>query len=355
MTALMTSSIPTPLHATGNPACRSRSTEPGLRVDASPKHPPTAAIPHCILLIHGIGVERHGFNRGLGKRIRKTFAKTIRNLGQKHPYGGLQVREVVWSGITQHDQHHLWQRLFPDRPPTADDGASLRWGTWLRRLSYWASFRKLILSYIGDPISYVPGWSKYQRIHDEVLTAIEGFQHPAPSEPILLTIVAHSLGSVIASDLLAGLRTPNTRRRWPAGVALANFITVGSPLALYVLRHELRQASAPTPVQLHDPHGVWINVYDPQDILAYPLKQLNRAYDESILADLEINAGQRWNPLHRLMQMTPLSHFLYWFDHTVADLVGRKAALDWLRSNNRIPFPELSRHYENYKAWIRAQ
>jgi hypothetical protein len=215
----------------------------------------------------------------------------------------------------------------------------------------------LILNYIGDSISYVPGWSKYQRIHDEVLSAIGAFQKTSNHEqqPLLLTIVAHSLGSVIASDLLSRMTAIETRPLWPTGVRLANFISLGCPLALYVLRHELKQTAPLDPIRLQDPHGVWINVYDPQDILAYPLKHLNSAYKESILADMEINAGQRWNPIHRLMQMTPLSHFLYWYDDTVADIIGRKAALDWLRSNNRLPIPELGQHYDAYKAWITTQ
>ena len=65
--------------------------------------------------------------------------------------------------------------------------------------------------------------------------------------------------------------------------------------------------------QLPDPGDVrnkakWLNYYDPDDVLGYPLKVINRAYDDVVDLDKAINVGglfSSWNPL---------SHNKYWTD-----------------------------------------
>ena len=52
----------------------------------------------------------------------------------------------------------------------------------------------------------------------------------------------------------------------------------------------------------------WLNYYDPDDILGYPLKSINEPYDNTVSEDIPINVGglfSSWNPL---------SHIEYWTD-----------------------------------------
>ena len=53
----------------------------------------------------------------------------------------------------------------------------------------------------------------------------------------------------------------------------------------------------------------WLNFYDPDDILGYPLKPINSDYRKVVTKDIAINAGgffSSWNPL---------SHNGYWKDN----------------------------------------
>ena len=70
-------------------------------------------------------------------------------------------------------------------------------------------------------------------------------------------LVGHSLGSVIAYDILC--RVPDH--------GVETLITLGSPLALHTVRHGLRPPRSSSP---RLPPGVarWVNVYDPHDAVA---------------------------------------------------------------------------------------
>jgi len=325
-------------------------------------------IPHYVLLIHGMGEEKRGFNRGLTRNIHKEFVAAIAALKQRVPglpqdIGGtdcVTVNEVCWSDVTQEDQDKLWIRLFPKLR-----GKRIGWRelltnprAWIRRARYLATLRQFVLNYFGDPISYVPGGHQYVRIHDRISQRLaelhrEMLLYQARERlPALVTVVAHSLGSVIASDLIYDMLHQRNGRSWPPQVRLANFFSLGSPLALYMLRDGMDQQEFARPIAMQDPDGLWINVYDPQDILGFPLKPLNGkkgSYDRAVHADLEINAGHWWNPWHWVVGMTPFSHLLYWTDDRVAEMIGRKAALDWVRVNCPKAEPDLKPQYETYK------
>jgi hypothetical protein len=318
-------------------------------------------IPHYTLLIHGMGDERSHYGKELIKTAGREFSDAIKKFGHSPAQTSWTVSEAMWSDITQRDQDHVWSLLFqkhlgprvPSWPWTL--GHPLK---WLRRLRYWSYGRKFVLNYLGDPIAYVPGLIKYQEIHRRISDELIRYQKDAirqgatAQNPALLTVVAHSLGSVIFSDLFHDMaRRYNT---WPSEIRLANFFSLGSPITLYRLRYGA-QDPFNQPLLVQDPDGLWINVFDPQDILGYPLKPLNPEYHAAVFADKEINAGQWWNPLHWLQGMTPFSHLLYWKDAALAQMIGRKAALDWLRLNDLALAPKLKPLYDDYKAWVRGK
>lgn len=325
-------------------------------------------IPHYVLFVHGMGDNREGFSRPLRGLVTDAFRAALARLAPQYPAGcpreRMPIREVLWSDITQTDQNHLWNRLFPHL-----GARSLLWRswvtqpqTWLPRIRYWAPGREFVLNYLGDPIVYVesPGINKYEQIHQRLWTAINqcaddaGQKGATADKPALITVVAHSLGSVIVSDLVYD-STVLRRRVWPPKLRLANFVTLGSPLAIYALRFGLNLVTSfASPIRIQDPNGLWVNLYDPQDILGFPLKPINSAYDQAVLLDKEINAGQGWKIWQWWKQATPLSHTLYWEDETVAATIGRKAALDWIRENPFATFPpeQLPQLYTEYKEWL---
>ena len=325
-------------------------------------------LPHFVLLIHGIGdFKKTGFSRHLPEAIRSAFeAEATRILGAR-PADRPDTEEVWWSDITQDDQNRLWSRLFPRlgrKSLSIWSWLRAPW-TWMPRLRYWAPVREFVVNYLGDPIAYVesPGTNKYKLIHERVMSYVGSCANNARSRgataerPALLTVVAHSLGSVIASDLYYDVK--NHGRAWPAEIRFANFVTLGSPLAIYALRYGLEPRAGATgplpfsnPIRMDDPDGLWMNIFDPQDVLGYPLKTLNDAYNRAVFADKLINAGQWWNLKHAFFHWNPLSHTLYWDGRTVAKIVGRKVALDWLRENHPELGPRLRQEYVDYQSWV---
>lgn len=322
----------------------------------------TLHIPHYIVVIHGIGDKCDGFSGWLQGKIKSEFANTVLRISSsKPPEDAIHFCEALWYRVTQEDQDLLWDTLFPlmktrsiSKTELAKSPMSL-----LRRLKYMTFFRKLVVNFQGDIIAYIesPGANKYRLIHDKIYQAFEACAKDifeaavTPQSPVLLTVVGHSLGAVIASDILYDALAKRTRW-WPPQLRLANMMSLGSPLALYKLRHGSETDSFTKTITMQDPNGRWINFYDPQDIVGYPIKELNEAYRNAVFHDKEINVGQWWNPWHFILQSTPFNHNLYLKDRIVAKAIGRKVALDWLRSNHPHLEQRLQREYDDYDRWI---
>jgi len=71
----------------------------------------------------------------------------------------------------------------------------------------------------------------------------------------------------------------------------------------------------------------WLNFYAPDDVIAYPLRNLNPAYRDVVTADRAVNAGgllSSWNPL---------SHNAYWTDNNVTKPIAEGLARLWRAAN----------------------
>jgi hypothetical protein len=91
------------------------------------------------------------------------------------------------------------------------------------------------------------------------------------------------------------------------------------------------------PFVIQDEAGRWVNIYDRDDPIAYPLKCLNDAYDRTVLKDQEVDVG--W---------FGLAHVNYWKSEQVARLMAHKFALDWLRENRKLPADKILELSERY-------
>jgi endonuclease G, mitochondrial len=106
---------------------------------------------------------------------------------------------------------------------------------------------------LSDVAAYLASEEIRGLVLGEVETAV------ASEEPIVL--VGHSLGSVVAFDLL--YRLPDERQ-------VPLFVTCGSPLGLPVVQRNLLDNQQP---RFPDRVGGWLNAYDSKDVvaLAHPL------------------------------------------------------------------------------------
>jgi superfamily II DNA or RNA helicase len=92
-------------------------------------------------------------------------------------------------------------------------------------------------------------------------------------------LVAHSLGTVVALDLLHYL---------PDGLTIELLVTLGSPLALKPLRDELMGAGYTWPCQ--HLRG-WVNAYDPADFVTAG-EALEPIFDDEVL-DVQVDNGRK--------------------------------------------------------------
>lgn len=261
----------------------------------------------AVAIIHGVGRTLPGY----ADRMTAALERRCRHeCGDNVVFGS-----VYWSPVLQAAEEALWARVAR--------GGPLRYG----------DLRRLVIDFLADAIAYqvTPhDRSVYDAVHGVFAATLNQLaQEAGPNAP--LCIIAHSLGTIIASNYIYDLQVERHRPILPetvraiqqptpleTGETLSLFYTLGSPLALWSLRY----GDFGRPIQLPDPRlsqhhpalgGEWVNFYDPDDVLAFPIKTLNDAYARAVTADRPVDVGDlatSWNPL---------SHLEYWAD---PDIIG---------------------------------
>jgi hypothetical protein len=104
----------------------------------------------------------------------------------------LIFREGLWADITQKGEDTLKNRIFNDPDSNVD----------------WIKARKFFMDYLGDAISYFKGkvtdiYSQYNAIQSRIDSQVQNLSNKTnPDQNTLLTVVSHSLGTVVLSDYL---------------------------------------------------------------------------------------------------------------------------------------------------------
>lgn len=266
------------------------------------------AVKLAVAIVHGVGRPEASFADGMMEGLRKRFTKAT---GQD----GLVMKPVFWAPAIQDEENTLWSRLKSGGPMD------------------FVKLRRFMVDFAADAIAYQPAPRErdmYDAVHGVVAKALHDLAALAgPTAP--LCVIAHSLGTVIASNYIYDLQTEPRRRILPKtvrsamaptalekGETVCGFYTLGSPIALWSLRYKDfgRPVSVPAPkLASHHPKikGEWINIYDQDDVIGYPLKSINDAYKKAVAVDRAVNAGgllTSWNPA---------SHLDYWTDSGVLD------------------------------------
>ena len=313
-----------------------------------------------VLIIHGIGWGDSGkdYARPLQNHIQQEFERALtrlhlRDINQRDASGkrALRFEAVYWSPVTQDPENALLDLLgFGGFRP-------------FRRFNLTYVARRQMVGLLGDVIAYEYGPDRrvYTAIHRRVDDCIDKLSDASADERddagyAPLTVIGHSLGSVIASDFVWDHTrdAPQPHYLTDHHLALKNMILMGSPVALYALRDnpsedkEKLAASLDSPVQVDPEGGLWLNLVDPQDPIAFPLQPI-RSYDRAGVIDCQVRAGS-W-----LTTWNPASHVGYWRSAEVAELIGHKLALDWAALNS----PRFAERYlatvEKFRADLRER
>lgn len=217
------------------------------------------------------------------------------------------AHEVVdWYGPLQEQQEIVLQRI---------KKAGIRLKSKLTR--------QLIITNIGDLINYggKPGFPHYgyDETHKKVHKTMMSLKNQLPENAPLL-IIATSMGTEIINDyILDRQKAAREQEDDPMGNSpferfetLTGLFTLGNNLPIFAASYhvdEIRPIEFPSPNLSPDlgEVAVWENYYDKNDSMGYPLKPLNRYFEQqSFLKDIRINTGgpfSFWNFL---------SHFGYW-------------------------------------------
>ncbi len=251
----------------------------------------------AIAVIHGAGTPKENFADEIITHITKAFAK---KLSMKNAERELVFEPVFWSSVFEPEQTELWKRL--------QENSDLNY----------SRLRRFVIEFLADAIAYQPtalGNQNYDKVHSLVATSINKLKEKAGAQAPLC-VISQSLGSIIASNYFydlqfkrenMGLETVKCTSNSPIEQCetLTLFYTMGSPMALWTLRY----INFGSPITVPSPmiskfypaiQGEWLNFYDKDDVLAFPLKGINEAYEQAVTKDVSVNAGgllTSWNPL----------------------------------------------------------
>ncbi|SFB36170.1 hypothetical protein SAMN04488072_11927 [Lentibacillus halodurans] len=277
-----------------------------------------------IVLLHGAGTPNKDFAKEMIKEITKGFSSKLK---VEDPENNLVFQSVFWSSIFENEENTLWERV--------------QQGT---ELDY-RFLRSFVVEFLADAVAYQPSSvsdQNYDKVHALIAQCLHSLQAKAGScAP--LCVISHSLGSVVASNYFYDLQarqenigkiTKQCSGNTPLekGETLSLFYSMGSPIALWSLRFNdfgMPIRVPPPEIQKYYPNinGEWLNFYDKDDILAYPLKGLNQHYQHAVTKDVEVNVGgllTNWNLF---------SHIKYDIDHSVIDPIVDGLVRTWLKVN----------------------
>lgn len=273
----------------------------------------------AVAIIHGVGKQDPDFAGEMMGKLARGFAGEL-GVSETEAAERLVMKPVYWAPVLQKLEDALLGRV--------RRGGELDWMLG----------RQLLIDYGADAVAYQPTpWDRsvYDDIH-AVLAGVLKELAQEEGERAPLCVIAHSFGTIIAGNFFYDLqaefafarkvlkpelkaaveKTPLER-----GETLTLLYTLGSPIAVWSLRYKnfgipisvpSFELSSHYPPEFHpNLSGEWLNFYDKDDTIGYPLKTLNDAYATTVTADREINSGglfEGWNPA---------SHLSYWADSDV--------------------------------------
>jgi hypothetical protein len=276
----------------------------------------------AFLTVHGIGKTQPDYADELWRTLSGRLGPRADEVA---------FRPIYYQQLLQSNEQSVW-----DRMANAD------------KLRY-ATLRKFLLFGFGDAAGLETGkeqpLSTYELAQVEVAkTLLSAFRDLGGAGPVV--VVAHSLGAQVLSNYIYDAqRPPGQRARagiWAdidehapmitggpplsaeekaflQGSSLRRLITIGCNIPIFVAAHQTMKI---VPIDPPTPDFRWLNLYDPDDVLGWPLGPLSRDY-ERLVEDRAINAGHGLASL-LLTSWNPLAHTNYWDD---ADLLNPLVAM----------------------------
>lgn len=252
-----------------------------------------------VLFVHGMGETQDDFAHDAIHELRDRLS------GRGFDRDDVAWESVYWAPILSPRENQLWVDL------SAQNDLN------------WAKLRKFFINGFGNTTAYQQVADRrhdvYGRIHGLVHEALLALKAKLGGEDRPLVVLAHSLGSVFVSDYIWDRQHGKDQERYGGSAfermeTLAGLVTLGSSIPLFTLSHDPVGCITFPPPGLSQnlrKRAKWLNFYDSDDVLAWPLKPLSLTYSETVSEDIEVSAG------NLLTAWNPANHTAYWTDEDV--------------------------------------
>lgn len=231
-----------------------------------------------VLVLHGIGTDNVSFDEEF-HRFKNDIQKRL---------NGCTSKEILWEKVFWAGEINEIEKNYHNKIENF-------------QLAY-RPLRNFMINAVGDETAYRQGKdssnkSIYDIVHEHVRVAMENLWARVGDDGELI-IIAYSLGATIISDYIWDVqnnKSGHTRyNKFEQMKSIKCLFTMGSTLPLFLF-----SCSKIEPIEIDG--NAWINYYDKDDILAYPIG----VFDEykNIVQDIEVNSGNfasSWNPLCHL-------------------------------------------------------
>lgn len=269
-----------------------------------------------LVTVHGMGETAPDYAEDLAQRLRARIGPHF----ERH----VDLRPVYYQEILQPNEREVWRRVTGNSKVRYDE------------------LRKFLLFGFGDAAGLEnrkeDSGSVYELAQIEIAkTLLDACVASGPDTPVVL--LSHSLGCQVLSSYIYDAQKARSGVPVAAGVwkdidhwsrtlqgraltepeksflacgTALGWITTGCNIPIFVAAHKEMTI---IPISPPRPSFRWINIYDPDDALGWPLQPLSEGY-RLLVEDRAINAGtgvinwivKSWNPM---------SHASYWQDDDV--------------------------------------
>jgi hypothetical protein len=271
----------------------------------------------ALLTVHGMGETDVGYASDL-------FDRLARRIGAR--WIDVSTHSVYYQDILQGNEAEVWRRI--------DDQAKVRYD----------NLRKFLLFGFADAAGLENGKEQPDSVYVDAQVEIASMLYDAcrqlgGSGPVV--VISQSLGCQVFSSYLYDAQKSASGHSASVGIwrdideyaaritqsdqplsadekaflqggTVQAWITTGCNIPMFVAAHKQMSIK---PIDPPTPNFKWLNLYDPDDILGWPLRPLGNGY-ETLVEDRAMDAGEgavEWI----LKSWNPMSHTAYWSDKDV--------------------------------------
>ena len=268
----------------------------------------------ALLIVHGMGDTRPDFHDELIVPLRTRL---------RDAWDRIAWRPVYYQPVLQRNERAIFERMRPQ----------LRW-EGLRELMLFGLSDAASLEHKKE-LAMSPYWQTQRLILQRLDELFDEIAAGSAGDMPRLAIVAQSLGCQVMSNYIwdaqqprayagvwsapldDGVPTDSPRDRFRRMRSLQLLLTTGCNIPVFVAGH-----SAIEPIDRRKLAAGfrWINQFDPDDVLGWPLAQLSPAY-AALVQDHAVNASGG-TLLGGVRSLTPYSHEQYWSTAKVLDRIA---------------------------------